>query len=506
MSHPPLPPSSPREQALELLRRGQGAEALAAWCRVLESDPQFAAGYRGAGQALELMGDENGALISYRHALELDPAYAPAAGSMALLCLHGRRPDEARAFADRALALDPAEPMAALTAARLDLEDDRFQAAADRLGPLTGRGLFSTPVVEATAHRVLGDALDALGRPQAAFTHFAASAATFRRLHAGTCAGPQPLAGLDLCAAMLDAGRAAPPGLWSPAPGAEDGQAAGHVFVVGFPRSGTTLLEQVLASHPDITALEEAPTLKSAIDAYLDPPTGMAALAEMDEETAERWRRDYWARVRSFGVDVAGKVFVDKQPFYTLWLPLIAKLFPKARILIVRRDPRDVVLSCFRRPFHMTPVTYELMDLERGARLYDAAMQLLDLFVERAAAPCLAYRHEDLVDDFDGVSRRICDFLGLGWTERLRDFAATARRRAIRTPSAGQVIKGLNRRGVGAWRAYADALGPALPILEPWAERFGYPPGATPSLRQSQSLAGHPARARTAPPRDPSHG
>jgi tetratricopeptide (TPR) repeat protein len=487
-----------------LLRLGRGAEALAAWCRVLEGDPQFAAGYRGAGQALELMGDENGALVSYRHALELDPAYAAAAGSMALLCLHGRRSDEARAFASRALAQAPSEPMAALAAARLDLDDDRFQAVADRLGPLTGRGLLSTPAHEATAHRVLGDALDALGLPQAAFSHFAASAATFRHLHAGTCAGPQPLAGLDLCAAMLEAARTAPPSLWTPAPGAEDGQAAGHVFVVGFPRSGTTLLEQVLASHPAIAALEEAPTLKPAIDAYLDPPTGMAALAAMDEETAERWRRDYWARVRSFGIDVAGKVFVDKQPFYTLWLPLIAKLFPKARVLIVRRDPRDIALSCFRRPFHMTPVTYELMDLERGARLYDAAMRLLDLFIDRAGNPCLAYRHEDLVDDFDGVSRRICDFLGLIWTENLRDFAATARGRAIRTPSARQVIKGLNRRGVGAWRPYAEALAPALPILEPWAERFGYPPIS--SLRLSQSLAGHPCDARTAPPRDPSHG
>ena len=471
---PDSPSGLARSHALELLRLGEGPAALAAWCAVLEADPQFAAGYHGAGQALELMGDEPGALASFRHALELDPAHAAAAGSLAMLCFRARQPDEARTFADYALALDPTDPMANLAAARLDVDADRFQAAADRLAPMAGQALFCTPVHEASAHRALGAALDGLGQREPAFDQFAASAAIFRRQHAAACAGPRPLSGVDLCAAILEAGRAASPDLWTPAPGAENGGAAGHVFVVGFPRSGTTLLEQVLASHPEVTALEEAPTLKPAIDAYLDPPTGVAALAAMDEETAERWRRDYWARVRAFGVEPAGKVFVDKQPFYTLWLPLIAKLFPHARIIIVRRDPRDVVLSCFRNPFGMTPVTYELMDLERGARLYDGAMQLIEQFCANAANARLSYRHEDLVDDFDGVAGRICDFLGLAWTARMRDFTETARRRAIRTPSAQQVLRGLNGSGIGSWRTYAARLEPILPILAPWATSLGY--------------------------------
>lgn len=490
--------------AQDLLRQGQGPEALAVWCQVLEADSLFAAGYRGAGQALELMGDDLGALASYRHSLELDPHDAASAGRIALLWLQARLLNEARQWAALALALGPDDPNAALAVARLDAEEERFEAVADRLTPLAGRGLFATPMDEAAAHRALGDALDALGRPPTAFAHYAASAAIFRRLHAGTCAGPLPLAGLDLCAEMLKWGSAAPPNLWTPAPGKDKGGAAGHVFVVGFPRSGTTLLEQVLASHPEIVALEEAPTLKPAIDAYLDPPSGLEALAAMDEDTAERWRRDYWARVRALGVDPTGKTFVDKQPFYSLWLPLIAKLFPEAKILIVRRDPRDVVLSCFRRPFRMTPVTYELMDLERAARLYDAAMSLLDQFAAGARNPWLAYRHEDLVDDFDGASRRICAFLGLDWSERLLGFAETARGRVIRTPSAGQVVKGLNRRGIGAWRPYARDLAPILPLLDPWAERFGYGPAV--ALRQSQSRRPDNRCALAVSPRTPSDG
>lgn len=220
--------------------------------------------------------------------------------------------------------------------------------------------------------------------------------------------------------------------------------------------------------------LEERATLLPAIERYLDPPQGLDAMADMDEETAERLRREYWARVRAFGVDPTGKVFVDKQPFYTLWLPLIVKLFPHAKLVVPRRDPRDVVLSCFRRPFHMTPVTYELLNLERAARLFDAAMRILDLTCEQSALPVFDYRHEDLIEDFDGVGAALCSFLDVPWDARLRDFSETARRRRVCTPSAPQVLRGLNRDGVGAWRAYARHIEIVRPILDPWAKRLGY--------------------------------
>ena len=80
------------------------------------------------------------------------------------------------------------------------------------------------------------------------------------------------------------------------------------------------------------------------------------------------------------------------------------------------------------------------------------------------------------MDDFDGFAGQICDYLGLNWDDRMRDFAETARRRPIRTPSARQVVKGLNRAGVGAWRPYAVELRPVLPTLEPWVKALGYPP------------------------------
>ena len=290
------------------------------------------------------------------------------------------------------------------------------------------------------------------------------------------------MTGLDLCRSLLGQYGAAEPALWRPAPEpirkSSLGPAAGHVFVVGFPRSGTSLLEQALAGHPDIVTLEEKPTLTPAIDAYLDPPVNIDALTEMDAAAADHWRAAYWDRVQAHGVAVEGKVFIDKQPFYTFWLPLIGKLFPQARVVVVRRDPRDVVLSCLRNPFRMTPLTYDLMDLERSARLYAAAMDILELCMRHCGAPVFAYRHEDLVGHFQAIAADLCAFLGLDWSERILGFASTAKARDIRTPSAGQVERGLNRDGIGVWRRYGDALAPVLPILEPVALRYGYPPCA----------------------------
>ncbi len=155
-------------------------------------------------------------------------------------------------------------------------------------------------------------------------------------------------------------------------------------------------------------------------------------------------------------------------------LPLVAKLFPGARILFARRDPRDVVLSCFRRRFGMNPSMYQLLTLEGTAAYYDAVMRLAQIWRQLLPLPQHLVRYESLVEDFDGTARAACDFLGLAWDEGLRDFAARARTRGISTPSAAQVARGLNREGQGSWRRYRQQMEPVLPTLRPWVEAFGY--------------------------------
>ncbi|HUO22210.1 MAG TPA: sulfotransferase [Caulobacteraceae bacterium] len=456
------------------LAAGDGPSALQRFTEALQRDNALPEAFLGAGLALESMGDDRAADASYRHAVTLDPALANAHGALAALAARHGDWIQARTSAESALAILPTESSASVALAQIRLREDLPAEALSVLASVIWSQ--GQTLQHAFAHRLGGTALERLGRTAEAFAQWGASAAIFRARYAVGCAGPEPMTGLDLCLSLERRYADGDAALWRAAPGESGGPAAGHVFLVGFPRSGTTLLEQALAGHPDVVALEERPTLVAAIDAFLDPPLGVEALARLDQDQADHWRGQYWAQVRANGADVSGKIFVDKQPFYGLWLPLIGKLFPQAKIVVARRDPRDVVLSCLRNPFRMTPVTYELMDLERGAALYAGTMRIIDLFRARSANPVFEHRHETLVDDFEGAVRPLCAFLNLPWTDCLADFAATAARREIRTPSADQVRRGLNRDGVGAWRRYAAELAPVLPMLSPLAERYGYPP------------------------------
>jgi hypothetical protein len=167
-------------------------------------------------------------------------------------------------------------------------------------------------------------------------------------------------------------------------------------------------------------------------------------------------------------------VFIDKMPLASVLLPIVAKLFPDARILFARRDPRDVVLSCFRRRFGMNPSMYPLLTLQGAAAFYDAVMRLTEIYRDVLILPQHVVRYESLVEDFEGTARAACGFIGLEWDQGLLDFAARARTRGISTPSAAQVARGLNREGQGAWRHYRDQMAPVLPILDPWVRRFDY--------------------------------
>ena len=320
----------------------------------------------------------------------------------------------------------------------------------------------------------MGEALDGLGRPAEAFQAFSRGKGALRAFYAERAAGRESEVGkLQRLAAWF---RAADPTPWRAASvGASAGPGVrAHAFLVGFPRSGTTLLEQALAGHPDLVALEEAPTLAEAYDSFLATPAGLTRLAALTPAEAEHWRGVYWRVVAEHGAEVAGKVFLDKAPAGTLYLPLVAKLFPEAKVLFAVREPRDVVLSCFRQSFQINALTYAFTDLVETARCYAAAMELAAVYREVLPLQPIEVRYEQLVDDFEGELGRIAGSLGLALTPAMLDVAATAGRRVVRTPSAPQVRAGLNRQGLGRWRAYAAELAPVMPILAPWITWLGY--------------------------------
>lgn len=450
--------------------------ALRAYEAATRADPGLAAAHFNRGSILEERSDISGARLAYERATELDPNYVEPLAGLAWLDAQAGDTDSARSRTHRALTLSPSNVLALLALASADLQDRDLAAAADGLATLQQDPAL-TPLNRSIVLGLAGDLLDAQDRPAEAFAAHTASNAQLKALNAPHFEAPgqeSALGQVRRLAAWFDM---TDPQLWresSPArPRASDPKA--HVFLVGFPRSGTTLLENVLAAHPEVVSLEEKDLLAPAAASYLASNEGLVRLARIGSGEALRQRDAYWAVVRGHGVEPRGKVFIDKMPLASVQLPLVAKLFPNARVLFARRDPRDVVLSCFRRRFGMNPSMYQLLTLEGAAAFYDAVMGLSERYREILPLAQHIVRYESLVEDFEGTARSACDFLGLEWDTGMADFAARARSRGISTPSAAQVARGLNREGQGAWRRYEGQMNPILPLLAPWVERFGYP-------------------------------
>ena len=154
-------------------------------------------------------------------------------------------------------------------------------------------------------------------------------------------------------------------------------------------------------------------------------------------------------------------------------LPFIVRMFPDARILLMRRDRRDVVWSCFKTSFAMSSQTLEYTSLDRAARHYDALMRLTELALTRLPLAVHIVDYHRLVRDFDTETRAMCAFAGLDWTEAVRSFDRTSKARGVSTASVAQVGRGLYD-GTRQWEPYAEYLGPVMPILEPWIVKFGY--------------------------------
>ena len=459
-----------------LSQQGLDAQALVIYDQALELAPEHAPAHHGRGLALSALGQPEDSRCAHLRALDLAPDYPDVLGALADHAVRRGELDAAEGFARRGLALDRDEPACTLAFAFVAVRRDDDRTAAESLAARLARGGLSSLHLSAL-EALYAEALDRLDQPAAAFQAHARSNAAAAAVHAPLMARAGVEPAVTLCRRLLNefAERERD---WSGAPSmAADPEAPrAHVFLIGFVRSGTTLLEQVLASHPDVVALEEAPILRAIAPPWFKAPASLDRLTALDAAEADRLRADYWRRVRDAGTEPAGRVFVDKNPLDAPWLPMVAKLFPHAKVLIARRDPRDVVVSSLRHRFIFNVLTSAFTDLASAADFYDALMALTERYRADLPLPMHAHRHEDLVADFDGVVQDICRFVGLDWNEAMRDFAETARRRDIRTPSADQVRRGLSDEGLGRWRRYGPAVDPVLPTLQPWLDRFGYAP------------------------------
>ncbi len=291
--------------------------------------------------------------------------------------------------------------------------------------------------------------------------------------------------------ARAPAQAAAPPLGWlqqrlhAPAPRSwqqpfDDALPADPVFLVGFPRSGTTLLERMLDGHSRLDVLDERPALEVMIEALRLQPGWRdealdAALDGAAPELLRQARRRYWQEVARY-VQPRGRL-VDKYPLTMTRLPYVARLFPRADWLLLLRHPCDCVLSCHMQAFGINGGALAFASLESTARTYAAVMQWWEEQRARVPARVHVLRYEDLVQDVPGRLQALMDFLSLPMepAQLASHHASAARSRRINTPSYAQVIQPVNAAAVDRWKRYRAHFSDAtLAALAPWVERYGY--------------------------------
>ncbi len=260
---------------------------------------------------------------------------------------------------------------------------------------------------------------------------------------------------------------------WTPPPA---GATPSPIFVVGFPRSGTTMLEQMLDAHPALASMDERPFMQGVAEqvqrAGLRYPE---ALGQLDAGQCEALRQHYRDQAGRAVTLAPGQRLVDKNPLNLLHLPLIYRLFPEAPIILALRHPCDVILSCYMQNFRSPGFQVMCSSLDRLARGYVNGMQFW-IHHEKLFQPrVLHLRYEDLLDNFDAEVERIGAFIGVDDAAPLRNFHQHAQQKGfISTPSYSQVTQPPNKRAVNRWRRYEDAFAPLLPILKNVMEHWGY--------------------------------
>jgi tetratricopeptide (TPR) repeat protein len=248
----------------------------------------------------------------------------------------------------------------------------------------------------------------------------------------------------------------------------------------GFPRSGTTLLEQVLDAHTDLVSSEERDfigrEIVHAATAGRGRTTVLESLNEFSIQEIQSFRERYFAAMEYLlGEPIGGRLHLDKNPAYNLVIPLMLRIFPDTRLVIALRDPRDVVLSCYLRYLPLNAVSVQFLDVERTAQRYAQDMSAWLRLRELVEVPWCEVRYEDTVADLERQARRALDMLGLAWEGQVLNYRERLHgKKHVTSPTYEAVAQPIYTRAVGRWKNYEHVLAPTFDTLAPFIREFGY--------------------------------
>jgi tetratricopeptide (TPR) repeat protein len=500
------------QHAQHYLLNGRHAPALASYRNLVKQFPGVSQLWAELG--LAAAGDLDFALADQasQRAAELASADADLLVSIGQQYHRLRRLDQSCACFQRAVAADPSSVHARLSLAawferdrRLEEAWECVQACLDR-HPKDGRALYfkafllhrkgldgeaetalrdllksgpPDPDVKGSAQHLLGVVLDALGQYAEAMS-WLGKAKTLLRQRTDTAALEKAYDNMDQARRKLLA-ELTPETLrrWR-----EEAAAApcphSLAFLGGPPRSGTTLIEQILGAHPGILVFDEpdafAQELLNAL--YPPPPARGLTLKSLNALAAggraQLTGRYFKSLLREMEEAPGDRLLLDKNPSLTASLHIWLRLFPHLKVIITLRDPRDIIISCYFQNLALTGANVNFLSLERTARFYADCMDVWLRLRELDGFEWIETRYEDVVGNLEAEGRRVTNFLGLTWHEAQATYYETARRKYVFAPTYNDVTKPVYHRAVGRWEHYAGALAPLRAGLAQYCRAFGY--------------------------------
>ena len=431
----------------------------------------YAEAHNNLGNVRVDQNDFAAAITHYEAAVAAEPTYVRAHNNLCEVLEKTNQLDAFAAALDTAqLHCPPNDPRLLLHLGKQASRDKDYAAARDHLSKIRPEQVVSD--VGIAAIELLGKAYDRLGDYDKAF-------ACFTRMNEMTI----QVMGItsSTIAAYTDEVRALADS-WDKAETAnipherDPDQGADLVFLVGFPRSGTTLLDTVLRGHADITVIEEGP-MAERVDAAFGQLATAEHLAALPDDSAQDLRNLYRAELeRANGGTPTTALIIDKMPLNLRHAGLMHRLFPAAKFIVSLRDPADSVLSCYMQNFAVNTAMASFLSLSQSATLYDQIWRLWRAY--EAALPLHSFylKYEDLVSDMEATVTPLIAFLGLAWDDSIIEYQATARQRTnINTPSYNQVTQSLYTQAMQRWRRYDDKLAPILPLTQKWSKEWDYP-------------------------------
>ncbi|MGD1072135.1 MAG: sulfotransferase [Bryobacteraceae bacterium] len=437
-----------------LAAQGKSEAALEQYKRALALNPGHAEAHNGLGAELGAQGRLNDAISQYEQAIAANPDYALAHYNLGALLTAQGKFEAAMTHYTRAIRVRPDFALAhfnragVMTFGREDAELNELEMLAARRDlPAASR-----PYI----HFGLAKALEDIGDYARALEHLHKGNESKRRQTGYDEPGVARL--FQRISTVFDRR------LFERFEGAGDPSTV-PIFVLGMPRSGSTLIEQILASHPQIHGAGERSDLETAAQAEFDLRDSVVPFPEcvpaLDRDALRRMGRTYAARLAALASGEAR--VVDKLPDNFLRIGLIRLILPNARIIHTVRDPLDTCISCYSQLFVFGQrFSYDLGELGRYYRRYRDLMAHWRSVLPPGAILDVAY--EEVVDDIEGQARRLIDYCGLPWDDRCLSFHKTSR--PVQTASAVQVRRPLYRSSVKRWRRYEAGLAPLLNELK----------------------------------------